>query len=480
MIPVVHEGDNSLRVTTEEGCLEIIRDFVRQRAEKVGMPSRETGRLVLAVDEASSNILKHSYQFESGHHISVSWTETPDRFMVELKDFNPIPQLPSHVDFDLATKLKYRQRSGYGRLLMQATVDEMHYASQPGVGNTISLVKYRETRERRASSEESLRNVIGRDRKRSLDLAALMDVGERLGRTKAAKDRVRLFLYSLMGETTSRPVVLMILAPGKGKYLLEGHLGFSSKVSLGSLELAHDGAVASLIKRLQRPILAREVKVPENGETAVLQRMECAVLVPLFLRGEMRGLVSLGEKRNKRPFVDEELRVAGFLGQHVLLDIDNEESRELAEGCNPHASVVWALSEIRSLVSHDIAFRFILSEPPQALVRLEEEKLGRILLTLLMHVVYRTEDQNPIRISYEQDEGELILWLEYEGEILQFDPKSDGYNPLIDRLVSKGLRLADCRREVEQAGGRIEVYGSKKVSVELSLPALENSIKESA
>ena len=87
-----------MKVSCDPSCLEKVRDFVRAQAMASGFSQKEAGKLVLAVDEASSNIVKHAYRFQSGNHIYVTWKDDGEQAVVEIRDESDQPYLPEGSD----------------------------------------------------------------------------------------------------------------------------------------------------------------------------------------------------------------------------------------------------------------------------------------------------------------------------------------------------------------------------------------------
>lgn len=58
------EGKMFLKVPGETVYLALIRKVIVELAEKVGFPEEEVARIEMAVDEACTNVVKHSY---NGH-----------------------------------------------------------------------------------------------------------------------------------------------------------------------------------------------------------------------------------------------------------------------------------------------------------------------------------------------------------------------------------------------------------------------------
>ena len=62
---------NELTVPSTTGNLSRIRKFVKNYSENFGLDNDLTGKIVLAVDEACTNIIKHAYKYSPQGKITI-------------------------------------------------------------------------------------------------------------------------------------------------------------------------------------------------------------------------------------------------------------------------------------------------------------------------------------------------------------------------------------------------------------------------
>lgn len=124
-----------------EKLLEV-REFVSRAALGFGFSDEEASKIVLAVDEACTNIIKHAYQYDPNHDIRISIRMNRGAFEVLIEDegksFNPLAITPP----DLKQQLKQYRRGGLGVYLMKTLMDEVEYNLTPGKKNVVRLTKY--------------------------------------------------------------------------------------------------------------------------------------------------------------------------------------------------------------------------------------------------------------------------------------------------------------------------------------------------
>lgn len=120
-----------------------IREIVEDSAIKTFSDKREAGRIVLAVDEAVSNIMEHAYEdMEIAGDIRITIDADDARFEIVIsdsgKEFDPntlnVPDIKEHVSRG--------KKKGLGVFLMRQIMDEVKYTFVQGLRNELRMVKY--------------------------------------------------------------------------------------------------------------------------------------------------------------------------------------------------------------------------------------------------------------------------------------------------------------------------------------------------
>lgn len=125
------------RFVAEARALKLIRALVAERLRDSGCGEACVQDVVLAVDEACQNIIRHAYAGRSGD-IVVEIRRDGDRVIVRLLDFAP----PVDVARVHPRPLDELRPGGLGTHLMRETMDEVSFLPPPpGVGNLLQLVK---------------------------------------------------------------------------------------------------------------------------------------------------------------------------------------------------------------------------------------------------------------------------------------------------------------------------------------------------
>lgn len=121
--------------------LSSLREFISENAYDAGLTSNDIDDIILAVDEACTNIIKHAYKSVPDGEIIIEIDYNSKRFTIKLIDhgssFDPetVP-LP-----DLQKYLKQRRVGGLGLYLMKTLMDDVQYISVPGEYNQVLLSK---------------------------------------------------------------------------------------------------------------------------------------------------------------------------------------------------------------------------------------------------------------------------------------------------------------------------------------------------
>jgi sigma-B regulation protein RsbU (phosphoserine phosphatase) len=127
-----------LRFPARADQLHGVREAVRQRARAAGCSETCTGDIVLAVDEACQNIIRHAYCGDPEGSIVLEMERRDDELVVSLRDFAP------EVD---ASRIRPRdlddvRPGGLGTHFIRECMDRADFVPPPeGRGNLLRMVK---------------------------------------------------------------------------------------------------------------------------------------------------------------------------------------------------------------------------------------------------------------------------------------------------------------------------------------------------
>lgn len=133
---------DKLIIKSKTENLSFVRDFISSLAQKCGLDSKDTQKIVLAVDEACTNIIKHAYNFSPDGDIAIHVKYLSDKFIVSIIDNGNRfePELVPEPNLKLFQKEK--KKGGLGMFLMKKLMDEVYYRNLSDKQNQVELVKY--------------------------------------------------------------------------------------------------------------------------------------------------------------------------------------------------------------------------------------------------------------------------------------------------------------------------------------------------
>lgn len=136
----IFEKELLVKSTTDN--LATIRDFVKSAANQSGFSEDSTGKIILAVDEACTNIIKHAYKYSPEGNILIKVKFNDPKFSISITDdgshFDP-NKVPEP---DLREYYKQKRVGGLGMFLIKKLMDEVNYSTLSGNKNQVILVKY--------------------------------------------------------------------------------------------------------------------------------------------------------------------------------------------------------------------------------------------------------------------------------------------------------------------------------------------------
>jgi anti-sigma regulatory factor (Ser/Thr protein kinase) len=116
--------------------LSVVRAVVGELGSVFGFPDEECRGMVLAVDEAMANVIRHAYRSDFDQPVEVNCRAWPDRLEFTLLD-QGVPPDPARI---CAQPLDDSALGGRGTHLMRMIMDEVIYERVPG-GNQLRMTK---------------------------------------------------------------------------------------------------------------------------------------------------------------------------------------------------------------------------------------------------------------------------------------------------------------------------------------------------
>ncbi len=130
---------DTVKFTSNPKNLKDIRAYMRKISKQAGFSEKEIHDIVLAVDEACSNIIRHAYKQDYHQEILISTEQKKDKLKVVLQDFGCKPNMKK-MENPPTEKLRC---GGYGVIFINKLMDEVHYDLSPAAGTILTLIKTR-------------------------------------------------------------------------------------------------------------------------------------------------------------------------------------------------------------------------------------------------------------------------------------------------------------------------------------------------
>jgi phosphoserine phosphatase RsbU/P len=153
--------------------------------------------------------------------------------------------------------------------------------------------------------------------KKIQELNTLFEIGKELNTTLETERIANLLIYAIMGEmVVSRCFVFLKNKGGLELYLARGLHTDEPQLA----PFRRPGFLKSLAK-VANPILVDEVELSRNLN--ILQSQQFKVIIPMMIQEETRGMLVIGEKITRQPFVSDEISFLTTLSNLAMISIEN-------------------------------------------------------------------------------------------------------------------------------------------------------------
>ena len=130
-------------ISTEPRLLHIMRAAVRFYAREAGFRESEVYGLALAVDEAATNVIRHTYGNRPNGRLALEVRNLPDRLEFVIEDTGPKVR-PGTIR---PRALDDVRPGGLGTFFMKCFTDSCSYDEAFTEGNRLRLVKFKTGRQ---------------------------------------------------------------------------------------------------------------------------------------------------------------------------------------------------------------------------------------------------------------------------------------------------------------------------------------------
>lgn len=123
--------------------LEKIRKIIINNAMKAGFNEEVSEKIALAVDEACTNLIRYSFNYDSKQNIKISFENDDKFFIVNIIDFGKPFNLLNVQKPNIKEYLLSYKKGGLGIFLIRSLIDEIEYipSNDDNPQNTLILKK---------------------------------------------------------------------------------------------------------------------------------------------------------------------------------------------------------------------------------------------------------------------------------------------------------------------------------------------------
>jgi anti-sigma regulatory factor (Ser/Thr protein kinase) len=126
-------------ISTQPRLLHILRGVVKYYAHEGGFSDSEVNALALAVDEAATNVIRHTYQGSPSGKMALEVMDYADRLEFVIEDSGPKVQ-PERIRHRPLNEVRPH---GLGTYFIKCLTDRCSYDDAFTEGNRLRLVKYK-------------------------------------------------------------------------------------------------------------------------------------------------------------------------------------------------------------------------------------------------------------------------------------------------------------------------------------------------
>lgn len=139
----IEQGSIEVVIPSDTRYLHMVTNLTRSASLLAGFPKKTCEQMALAVDEAVTNVIRHSYDNQSWHEIQIGYTLTAEALKIDIRHGGVQVDLAAVEKPDLERYIAERRRGGLGLTLMQKLMDRVEFDQTDGLEHECCMWKYR-------------------------------------------------------------------------------------------------------------------------------------------------------------------------------------------------------------------------------------------------------------------------------------------------------------------------------------------------
>jgi anti-sigma regulatory factor (Ser/Thr protein kinase) len=137
------KGPVVLDIPSDPAALFMVRALVRKLSENIGFSGKDANLLVLAIDEACTNVIRHAYKNSSDKRIILTFVVNLDYLEIHIRDFGAAADPATFQSRNLDDV----RPGGLGIHFIKSVVDKLEYDHPPEGGMLLKVIKFRPRQE---------------------------------------------------------------------------------------------------------------------------------------------------------------------------------------------------------------------------------------------------------------------------------------------------------------------------------------------
>ncbi len=131
-----------LVIVNDTKQLTVVRNFISDIIKKHKPVSPQENKIILATDEAVTNVIEHGYNREEKGTIEIEVECSDTMCKVIIRDEGKFYNPNNHPDINITQHVEEGKTRGLGVFLMRQVMDEVKYKYHKGTKNELTLIKY--------------------------------------------------------------------------------------------------------------------------------------------------------------------------------------------------------------------------------------------------------------------------------------------------------------------------------------------------
>jgi len=135
--------DFSITILSQTQLLKMVVELTRHIATLFQFAVAEAQKISLAIDEAVTNVIKHSYGNQGDRPLTIEYYLAPEGMQIRIL-YRGLPPEISEEEVNLGRMIKKKRKGGLGVKLMKTIMDSVTYRTVDGE-NICEMIKWRKT-----------------------------------------------------------------------------------------------------------------------------------------------------------------------------------------------------------------------------------------------------------------------------------------------------------------------------------------------